>query len=346
MGKFKVGDKVIVIAHNKEMENPYIGGYINKELYNLVGVICAENAETFSNGTYSYGVDFKENINGHNCNGSCKDGYGQNINEKYLEPYDSSYGHITINDYLDNWKTNIFKCITKKENKTMQKEKYEMMEKATLQIKERYSKKRSNLVGKIGLSYAYDNKCFLPTNSYFNSNSQTTILEFDNDTKFISRPTAGDVYNEDLAFEIIAAKRIYSWYSMPFDTDMSSLETKVTAKCLLHNGKDIAFSRYVSFLKEMAKTFNDEKTELKKAKEKIRQEEKAEAKEKKEAVRKEKEERKNELTFAFIKALSSVDLKTNDEISDQLVSVLKEINTNLEEIKAAMKQTTGESDVE
>lgn len=322
MGKFKIGDKVITTGHRDNMAQPYVSS--NKDIFNLIGTICNVHYSGWVDGSTSYGINFEKNIGGHDCDGNCKFGYGQNINEKYLKLYDEK----------------------KSEDKTMQKEKYEKMEKATLQIKERYSKKRSNLVGKIGLSYAYDNKCFLPTNSYFNSNSQTTILEFDNDTKFISRPTAGDVYNEDLAFEIIAAKRIYSWYSMPFDTDMSSLETKVTAKCLLHNGKDIAFSRYVSFLKEMAKTFDDEKTELKKAKEKIRQEEKAEVKEKKEAVRKEKEERKNELTFAFIKALSSVDLKTNDEISDQLVSILKEINTNLEEIKTTMNQTTGESDVE
>lgn len=36
----------------------------------------------------SYKVAFEENIGGHDCNGTCKDGYGQIVNEKYLKLYD------------------------------------------------------------------------------------------------------------------------------------------------------------------------------------------------------------------------------------------------------------------
>lgn len=38
MGKFQIGDKVIITAHKEEMEYPCISA--KKDLFNLVGTIC------------------------------------------------------------------------------------------------------------------------------------------------------------------------------------------------------------------------------------------------------------------------------------------------------------------
>lgn len=125
MGKFRIGDKVIVAAHKDEMECPYVMGI--KDPFNLTGIICSIHF-TYGDGSTSYGIEFEENIGGHNCNGKCKDGYGQNINEKYLKLYDEK----------------------KSEDKIMQKKKYEkkLLEQ---QIKEKYESKRNILNAKMDL---------------------------------------------------------------------------------------------------------------------------------------------------------------------------------------------------
>ena len=80
MGKFKIGDKVIVTEHNGNITLPYIS--LNKDIFNLVGTICGVHCSCWLDGSISYGIEFEENIGGHNCDGSCKDGYGQNINSR------------------------------------------------------------------------------------------------------------------------------------------------------------------------------------------------------------------------------------------------------------------------
>lgn len=85
MNKFQIGDKVIVTAHKEEME--YLCISAKKDLFNLVGTICGA-CTSWDNGSMSYKVAFEENIGGHDCNGTCKDGYGQIVNEKYLKLYD------------------------------------------------------------------------------------------------------------------------------------------------------------------------------------------------------------------------------------------------------------------
>lgn len=100
MGKFKTGDKVVVTAHNDNISSPIV---FSKDVFNLVGIICGVHSTTWSDGSTSYLIRFEKYIDGHDCNGLCEYGYGQNINEKYLKLYDEK----------------------KSEDKTMQKEKYE-----------------------------------------------------------------------------------------------------------------------------------------------------------------------------------------------------------------------------
>lgn len=100
MNKFQIGNKVIVTAHKEEMEYPRISS--KRDLFNLVGTICGA-CNSWPDKSISYGVKFKEYIDGHDCDRNCEYGYGQNINERYLKLYDEK----------------------KSEDKTMQKEKYE-----------------------------------------------------------------------------------------------------------------------------------------------------------------------------------------------------------------------------
>lgn len=115
MNKFQIGDKVIVTAHKEEMEYPRISS--KRDLFNLVGTICGA-CNSWLDGSISYKVAFEENIGGHDCDGMCKDGHGQNVNEKYLKLYDEK----------------------KSEDKTMQKEEHEKKP-LEQQIKEKYESK-------------------------------------------------------------------------------------------------------------------------------------------------------------------------------------------------------------
>lgn len=126
MGKFQIGDKVIITAHKEEMEYPCISA--KKDLFNLVGTICGA-CTSWDNGSMSYKVAFEENIGGHDCNGMCKDGYGQIVNEKYLKLYDEK----------------------KSEDKIMQKNEYEKKP-LEQQIKEKYENKRNVLNARIGFT--------------------------------------------------------------------------------------------------------------------------------------------------------------------------------------------------
>lgn len=85
MGKFKIGDKVIVTEHKDNMLNP---GVCSKDVFNLIGTICDVHCITWPDKSIFYGVKFKEYIDGHDCDGNCEYGYGQNINERYLKLYD------------------------------------------------------------------------------------------------------------------------------------------------------------------------------------------------------------------------------------------------------------------
>ena len=94
----------------------------------MVGTICGA-CTSWDNGSMSYKVAFEENIGGHDCNGMCKDGYGQIVNEKYLKLYDEK----------------------KSEDKIMQKNEYEKKP-LEQQIKEKYENKRNVLNARIGFT--------------------------------------------------------------------------------------------------------------------------------------------------------------------------------------------------
>lgn len=265
MNKFQIGDKVIVTAHKDEMECPYVMGI--KDPFNLTGIICSIHS-TYGDGSTSYGIEFEENIGGHSCNGKCKDGYGQNINEKYLKLYDEK----------------------KSEDKIMQKKKYEKKP-LEQQIKEKYESKRNILNAKIGFTGGHE-QTLVPKKVYHDSMTSTIVIDFgDSVGKIKAKPIADDKYDPSVAFNIIATKAIYKRFNFPLESDMSSFEAKITAKYLLHKNTGIALDKYIKYLKNMVQTFLQEDAELEKA-EQIRKNQKAKNRIRKERQKQRRQSRK------------------------------------------------------
>lgn len=266
MGKFKIGDKVIVTEHKDNMTRPYVSS--NKDVFNLIGTICNVHSSGWVDGSTSYGINFEKNIGGHNCNRLCEYGHGQNINEKYLKLYDEK----------------------KSEDKTMQKEKYEKKP-LEQQIKEKYESKRSVLNARIGFTGGHE-QTLVPKKVYHDPITSTIVIDFgDVVGKIKAKPIANDKYDPSVAFNIIAAKAIYKRFNFPFDSDMSSLEAKITAKYLLHKNTGIALDKYVKYLKNMVQTFLQEDAELEKA-EQIRKNQKAKNRIRKERQKQRRQNRK------------------------------------------------------
>ena len=262
MGNFNIGDRVVVTEHNKKMLRPFITA--DKDLFELVGTISKVHSNCWTDKTTSYGVVFEENIGGNTACETCRFGYGQNINEKYLKLY--------------------------KESKTMQKEKHEKKP-LERQIKEKYESKRSVLNARIGFIIGHE-ITLAPKKVYHDPTTSTIVIDFgDYVGKIKAKPTAGDKYDPSVAFNIIAAKAIYKRFDFPFESDMSSLEAKITAKYLLHKNTRIALDKYVKYLKDMVQTFLDENTELKKA-EQIRKNQKAKNRIRKERQKQRRQNRK------------------------------------------------------
>lgn len=267
MNKFQIGDKVIVTAHKEDMTKPCVVR-LSKDPFNLVGAICDVHYANWLDGSISYGIEFEENIGGHNCNGTCKDGYGQNINEKYLKLYDGK----------------------KSEDKTMQKEKYEKKP-LEQQIKEKYESKRNVLNARIGFTDGHE-QTLVPKKVYYDSTTSTIVIDFgDVVGKIKAKQIANDKYDPSVAFNIIAAKVIYKRFNFPFESDMSSFEAKITAKYLLHKNTGIALDKYVKYLKNMVQTFLQEDAELEKA-EQIRKNQKAKNRIRKERQKQRRQNRK------------------------------------------------------
>lgn len=265
MNKFQIGDKVIVTAHKEEME--YLCISAKKDLFNLVGTICGA-CTSWDNGSMSYKVAFEENIGGHDCNGACKDGYGQIVNEKYLKLYDEK----------------------KSEDKIMHKKEYEKKP-LEQQIKEKYENKRNVLNARIGFTGGHE-QTLVPKKVYHDSMTSTIVVDFgDSVGKIKAKPTADDKYDPSVAFNIIAAKAIYKRFNFPFESDMSSFETKITAKYLLHKNTGIALDKYIKYLKNMVQTFLQENEELEKA-EQIRRNQKAKNRIRKERQKQRRQNRK------------------------------------------------------
>lgn len=265
MNKFQIGDKVIVTAHKEEMEYPRISS--KRDLFNLVGTICGA-CNSWLDGSISYKVAFEKNIGGHDCDGMCKDGHGQNVNEKYLKLYDEK----------------------KSEDKTMQKEEHEKKP-LEQQIKEKYESKRNVLNARIGFTGGHE-QTLVPKKVYHDSTTSTIIIDFgDSVGKIKAKPIADDKYDPSVAFNIIAAKAIYKRFNFPFESDMSSFEAKITAKYLLHKNAGIALDKYIKYLKNMVQTFLQEDAELEKA-EQIRKNQKAKNRIRKERQKQRRQNRK------------------------------------------------------
>lgn len=69
--KFKVGDRVRVVAEEHEHGDPHINGKLGT-------IILIRDA-------YVYGIEFDENIGGHNLSGFCKDKHGWNCHANQIE---------------------------------------------------------------------------------------------------------------------------------------------------------------------------------------------------------------------------------------------------------------------
>lgn len=263
MGNFKIGDKVVVTAHNDNISKPAV---FCKDVFNLVGIICDVQPSIWSDGSTSYRVKFEEYIDGHDCNGLCEYGYGQDINENYLKLYDGK----------------------KSEDKTMQKEKHEKKS-LEQQIKEKYESKRKVLNTKIGFTKEMS---LAPKKFYYDTKTYTDIIDFSCCVgKIKTKPADGDMYDPDIALNVLAAKAIYKRFNFPPESDMSSLEAKITAKYLLHKNTGIAFDRYVKYLRHMIKSFLQENAELERAKQ-IRKNQKAKNRIRKEKQRQRRQNRK------------------------------------------------------
>lgn len=266
MGKFKIGDRVVVTEHNHEIAHPCVSCY--SDVFGLVGIICNVHCGAWINKTVSYGIEFEKNIGGHDCDGNCEFGYGQNINEIYLKLYDEK----------------------KSEDKTMQKKKYEKKP-LEQQIKEKYESKRNVLNARIGFTGGHE-QTLVPKKVYHDSMTSTIVIDFgDSVGKIKAKPIADDKYDPSVAFNIIAAKAIYKRFSFPFESDMSSFEAKITAKYLLHKNTDIALDKYIKYLKNMVQTFLQEDAELEKA-EQIRKNQKAKNRIRKERQKQRRQSRK------------------------------------------------------
>ena len=274
MGKFKLGDEVVVTAFNYEIKDPEISEEVETELYGNIGTICHD---CIVSGVEVYGVNFGRDINGHTCFGTCPDGYGQKINAKYLK---------RLNE-LDRFELKKNNVTEEKGNKTMQKKKYEKKP-LEQQIKEKYESKRNVLNIRIGFTSKYE-QTLVPKKVYYDSTTSTIVIDFGNVVgKIKAKPNAGDKYDPSIAFNIITAKAIYKRFDFPFESDMSSLEAKITAKYLLHKNTGIAFEKYVKYLKNMVQTFLREDAELEKA-EQIRKNQKA-----KNRIRKERQKQRRQ----------------------------------------------------
>lgn len=156
------------------------------------------------------------------------------------------------------------------------------------QIKEKYESKRNVLNARIGFTSKYE-QTLVPKKVYHDPITNTRVIDFgDSVGKIKAKPIAGDKYDSSIAFNIIAAKAIYKRFDFPFESDMSSLEAKITAKYLLHKNTRIALDKYVKYLKNMVQTFLQEDAELEKA-EQIRKNQKA-----KNRIRKERQKQKRQ----------------------------------------------------
>lgn len=251
MGKFNIGDKVIVTAHSTEIKDP--GLSVKTDLYNKVGTICSFN-KRFKD---TYGIKFDHYIaGGHNCNGSCENKYGQYINEKYLKLlYDKP-----STTYAEASDGNVKLEYIKGENKTMQKKEHE---KKTWeqQVKERFENKRAALNERIGFT---KENSLVPKKFYYDSKTHTTIIDLGETIgKIKTKPIGDDEYDENVTFNILAAKAIYKRFGITFESDMSSLEAKIFAKYILHKNTGIMFDKYVKYLKDTEQTFLDESAQMK-----------------------------------------------------------------------------------
>ena len=101
--EFKVGDRVRL---KKGFEREVSPCFIKKVKVGDEGIVCVEEVEKYEIGFF-VGVNFKRNVEGHNCGNHCPKNFGQYISSKNLELVEAKNSKAKI----ENKKENLIKTI-------------------------------------------------------------------------------------------------------------------------------------------------------------------------------------------------------------------------------------------
>ena len=91
---FKVGDRVRL---KKGFERDVSPCFKKKVKVGDEGIVCVEEVENYEIGSF-IGVDFKRNVEGHNCDNYCPKNFGQYISSKNLELVKAKNSKAKIED--------------------------------------------------------------------------------------------------------------------------------------------------------------------------------------------------------------------------------------------------------
>ena len=92
--EFKVGDRVRL---KKGFEREVSPRFIKKVKVGDEGIVCVEEVEKHEIGFF-VGVDFKRNVEGHNCGNHCPKNFGQYVSFKNLELVEAKNSKAKIED--------------------------------------------------------------------------------------------------------------------------------------------------------------------------------------------------------------------------------------------------------
>jgi len=92
--EFKVGDRVRL---KKGFERDVSPCFKKKVKVGDEGIVCVEEVENYEIGSF-IGVDFKRNVEGHNCDNHCPKNFGQYVFFKNLELVEAKNSKAKIED--------------------------------------------------------------------------------------------------------------------------------------------------------------------------------------------------------------------------------------------------------
>ena len=96
--EFKVGDRVRL---KKGFERDVSPCFKKKVKVGDEGIVCVEEVENYEIGSF-IGVDFKRNVEGHNCDNYCPKNFGQYVSSKNLELVKAKNSKAKIEDKREN----------------------------------------------------------------------------------------------------------------------------------------------------------------------------------------------------------------------------------------------------